>query len=479
MADRITVAMGDGIGPEIMRATLDILEKANADIAFDEIAIGEKVYLDGVPAGIRESDWEILKKNGTFLKAPITTPQGGGVKSLNVTVRKTFGLYANVRPCIAYSPYIPTMHPHMNVVIVRENEEGLYGGIEHQQTPEMVQCLRLLSVPGCERICKYAFEYAKRNNRRKVTCFTKDNIMKQTDGLFHRSFDKIGEAYPEIEKEHWIIDIGTAKLADYPEQFDVIVVPNLYGDIISDVAAEITGSVGLAGSANIGRDFAMFEAIHGSAPDIAGSGIANPSGLLHGAIQMLVHLGQGEVASTIHNAWLKTIEDGVHTGDIYSEAHSKKRVGTQDFAKAVIERLGEKPQTLREVSYEVASDPIKIDYDEKGIWNLDRKLVGVDVFAYEKKKDPDIVAEKCIAACGDDFELKVVTNRGTKVWPKGSIEIFCVDHWCCRFRAKIDISNQHVADLLDRLHQHGLDFIKTEHLYTFDGREVFAKAQGE
>ncbi|MFN6014157.1 MAG: NADP-dependent isocitrate dehydrogenase, partial [Flavobacteriales bacterium] len=289
---RITIAKGDGIGPEIMDATLNILQAAGADLEYDEIEIGEKVYLSGNTSGISHDSWDSIRKNKILLKAPITTPQGGGYKSLNVTMRKSLGLYSNVRPCMSLHPFVDTKHPVMDLVIVRENEEDLYAGIEHQQTDEVIQCLKLISVPGCERIIRYAFEYARQCGRKKVTCFSKDNIMKQTDGLFHKVFNEIGEEYPEIEKEHWIVYIGAAKIADSPEVFDVVVMQNLYGDIISDVAAQIAGSVGLAGSANIGETCSMFEAIHGSAPDIAGKNIANPSGLLNGAIMMLNHIGQ-------------------------------------------------------------------------------------------------------------------------------------------------------------------------------------------
>src|SRR5437868_2624391 len=247
----ITVAHGDGIGPEIMNATLQILEAAGAELDIETIEIGEKVYLRGNSSGIEPGAWESLRRTRVFLKAPITTPQGGGFKSLNVTTRKMLGLYANVRPCVSYHPFVETKHPTMDLVIVRENEEDLYAGIEHRQTADVTQCLKLISRPGSERIVRYAFEYARRNGRKKVTCFTKDNIMKITDGLFHRVFDEIAAEYPDIEKEHWIVDIGAAKMADAPENFDVIVLPNLYGDILSDVAAQIAGSVGLAGSANV------------------------------------------------------------------------------------------------------------------------------------------------------------------------------------------------------------------------------------
>jgi len=248
----ITVAHGDGIGPEIMAATLKIIQEAGASLDIQTIEIGEKQYLKGNLSGMEPSAFQSLRETKVFLKAPITTPQGGGFKSLNVTTRKAFGLYANIRPCLSYYPFIETKHPKMDVVIVRENEEDLYAGIEHRQTIDVMQCLKLISRPGTEKICRYAFEYARAYGRKKVTCFTKDNIMKLTDGLFHKVFDEIAAQYPDIENEHWIVDIGAAKLADTPEVFDVVVMPNLYGDILSDVAAQIAGSVGLAGSANIG-----------------------------------------------------------------------------------------------------------------------------------------------------------------------------------------------------------------------------------
>jgi len=212
----VAVAEGDGIGPEILAATMAVLDAAGARIDWQPIEVGEKVYKSGISAGIAPEAWEVLRRTGLLLKAPITTPQGGGYKSLNVTIRKSLGLYANVRPCVTYHPFVDTRHPGMDVVIVRENEEDLYAGIEHRQTDEVYQCLKLISRPGCERIVRYAFEYARANGRRKVTCFTKDNIMKMTDGLFHKVFDEIGAQYPELEKEHRIVDIGAALLADDP-----------------------------------------------------------------------------------------------------------------------------------------------------------------------------------------------------------------------------------------------------------------------
>jgi isocitrate dehydrogenase len=475
----ITVAHGDGIGPEIMNATLSVLKAAGARIDIEEIEIGEKVYLNGNTSGIGNEAWESLRKTRVFLKAPITTPQGGGFKSLNVTTRKVLGLYANIRPCVSYHPYIHTKHPIMDVVIVRENEEDLYAGIEHQQTDEVIQCLKLISKPGTEKIIRYAFEYARAYGRKKVTCFTKDNIMKMTDGLFHKTFDRIGAEYPELEKEHWIVDIGAAKLAETPEVFDVIVMPNLYGDILSDVAAQITGSVGLAGSANIGEGFAMFEAIHGSAPDIAGSDKANPSGLLLAAVQMLVHIKQSDIAETIHNAWLRTIEDGIHTADIYDAKVSKALVGTQAFAEAVIARLGAQPQQFQAVNYANGDKhfEIKISESKEAI----KELIGVDVFLHHKDRNPENVAAALKDIESSGMKLLMITNRGTKVWPNGFPETFCTDHWRCRFTTESQqaVSYQSVIDLLQRIHYRKLNIIKTENLYLMDGKPSFSAGQGQ
>ncbi|HVF98104.1 MAG TPA: NADP-dependent isocitrate dehydrogenase [Flavisolibacter sp.] len=475
----ITVAYGDGIGPEIMEATLRILEAAGASLDIENIEIGEKVYLAGNSAGIDPSAWESLRRTKVFLKAPITTPQGGGYKSLNVTTRKVLGLFANVRPCISYHPFVQTKHPKMDVVIVRENEEDLYAGIEHQQTDEVYQCLKLISRPGTEKIIRYAFEYATAYGRKKVTCFTKDNIMKMTDGLFHKMFDEIGAEYPELEKEHWIVDIGAAKLADTPEIFDVIVMPNLYGDILSDVAAQITGSVGLAGSANIGDGFAMFEAIHGSAPRIAGQNKANPSGLLLGAVQMLVHIGQGDVAEKVQNAWLKTLEDGLHTYDIYKEGTSKKRLTTQEFADAVIEHLGKIPVLLPAANFAGGAKAIEVKL--KTYPKKEKTLVGVDVFLHHDDRNADALAAALSDVQVGTLKLKMITNRGTKVWPNGFPETFCTDHWRCRFTCDNDQCYGYgsVIHLLKKINDAGFHIIKTENLYNMDGVPAYTAAQGQ
>ncbi len=476
----ITVAHGDGIGPEIMQASLRVLEAAGAALDIETIDIGEKVYLSGNSAGIAQESWDSLRRTKVFLKAPITTPQGGGYKSLNVTVRKTMGQFANVRPCVSYAPFVRTKHPNMDVVIIRENEEDLYAGIEYRITDEVYQCLKLITRPGCEKIVRYAFAYARANGRKKVTCFSKDNIMKMTDGLFHKVFDEVSVDYPELEKEHWIVDIGAAKLADTPEAFDVIVMPNLYGDILSDVAAQIAGSVGLAGSSNIGAGCAMFEAIHGSAPRRAGQNVANPSGLMMGSFMMLVHIGQSDVAERAHNAWLKTLEEGLHTYDIFQDGISKQKLGTKEFADAVIARLGQKPSTLKPVDYsKAAANPITL-YQYVRAPDVEKKLLGVDIYIHHRGT-ADEAGEKMKTLAGAKTELQMLTNRGLKVWPNGAPETFLSDNFRCRFMAKPDsnFSYADIGELVTHIANAGMRIAKTESLHEYAGEIGFTMGQGQ
>lgn len=485
---KIAVAHGDGIGPEIMKATLDILKEAGANIEADTIEVGEKVYLSGNTAGIEKAAWETINENKIILKAPITTPQGKGYKSLNVTMRKSLGLFANVRPVISLHPYVETHFPEMDVVIIRENEEDLYAGIEHRQTQDVVQCLKLITRPGCEKIVRYAFEYARAYGRKKVTCMVKDNIMKLTDGLFHKVFDEIAVEYPEIESNAEIIDIASARLAAHPERYDVVVTSNLYGDIISDIAAEIAGSVGLAGSANIGTNVAMFEAIHGSAPDISGQGIANPSGLINAAVMMLAHIGQRDIADTVKNALLTTLENGYHTADIYREGESVAKVSTQEFAAKVIENLGAKPTILTASNLSEGTGEIVIPPYVRKV--QEQTLLGTDVFINWPGSDPNEIGAQLSEISAYKLKLKMITNRGVKVFPNGNKETYCTDHWRCRFVA-IDaninksepvyeeVQYEQIIALLSKLNEAGFEVIKTENLYEFDGKRGFSLGQGE
>ncbi|MBX3706980.1 MAG: NADP-dependent isocitrate dehydrogenase [Pseudomonadales bacterium] len=475
---RICIAQGDGIGPEIMEATLRVLAAARAPLEVRPVQMGLSCWNAGVTSGIDASTWDSIRELGVLLKGPLSTPQGAGMKSLNVTLRKRLGLFANVRPVRAYMPYVHSHHPGMDLVVIRENEEDLYAGIEHRQTDDVVQCLKLVSRQGSERVIRYAFEYARTRKRQRLTCMTKDNIMKLTDGLFHRVFDEVAREYPDVETEHLIVDIGMARAAAEPDRFDVIVTPNLYGDILSDVVAEVSGSVGMAPSANIGRHAAVFEAIHGSAPDIAGRNLANPSGLLLAAAKMLAHLGEGDIAELIHDAWLRTIEDGVHTADVYQSATSVRRAGTDTFADAVIERLGERPRALRPSAYPrhrlALFDPVERAPARKC-------PVGVDVFVHARTT-PEQLAGRLCGAGAREFRLQMITNRGVQVWPAGLPETLCTDHWRCRFVLQNPGNRKfhdQVLGLLHALSQAGIEWIKTEQLYTFDEEPGYSLAQGQ
>lgn len=479
-ASPITVAYGDGIGPEIMDAVLFILAEARAKIQVETIEVGQRFYENGVSTGIPPVAWESIHRTKVLLKAPITTPQGGGYKSLNVTMRKTLGLYANIRPCISYYPFVETKEPRMNLVIVRENEEDLYAGIEYRQTHDAYQSVKIITNSGAERIHRYAFEYAKQNGRKKVTCMSKDNIMKMTDGCFHNAFDRIALEYPDIANEHYIIDIGAARIAAKPHLFDVIVTENLYGDIISDIAAEVSGSVGLAGSSNIGAEYAMFEAIHGSAPDIAGQGIANPSGLLQAAVMMLTHLNDVETASRIQNAWLRTIEDGIHTGDVFGEM-SREKVKTMAFAKAVVERLGQVPDRFPTAKYSSRENqaPIRAIMAKP---TEKRTLVGLDLFVAWRDEPIDKLGKILTEISSDDLQLKMISCKGLKVWPNADIRMDVTDRYRCRFSPSKDgaaTTHQAIAELLQKAATKGVDFIKTENLFMFDDKPGFVKSAGE
>ena len=478
VATPITVAPGDGIGPEITEAVLQILQAAGAQIAPEFVEVGERVYRSGNTSGIPEEAWASIDRTGVLLKGPITTPQGGGYKSLNVTMRKTLGLYANVRPCRSWKPVVSSRHPDMDVVIIRENEEDLYAGIEHRQTEDVAQCLKLITRKGSERIIRYAFEYARTQNRQRVTCMVKDNIMKITDGLFHRVFEEVAAEYPQIETNVQIIDFGMANFVHRPESYDVIVLPNLYGDILSDVAAQMTGSVGMGGSINIGNGGALFEAIHGSAPDLARN-VANPSGLLLAGVEMLRHIGQHAVAARVMNAWLATLEDGVHTVDIASE-QTLQKVGTREFAAAVIARLGRVPECFTAAEATAAAEPMRLPHTHETVVEAaEKKLVGVDVFVDWRQGSTEQLAAALQAATpANGLKLVMITNRGVKVWPQGNPKTLCTDHWRCRFQGE-DVSHAQVVALLGAVAAAGLDFIKTEHLYTFDGQAGYSLGQGQ
>lgn len=471
----ISVAYGDGIGPEIMEAVLDILRHSGAKLSIEPIEIGEKLYLKGNSTGISQGAWDSIHKNKIMLKAPITTPQGKGYKSLNVTFRKALGLFANVRPCMSYAPYIEALHDNMDMVIVRENEEDLYAGVEYQPTFDSAISHKIITREGSEKIIRYAFEYAKHNKRKKVTCLVKDNIMKIADGMFHEIFKAVAKEYPKIEAVSQIVDIGSARIASRPQDFDVIVTLNLYGDIVSDIAAEVSGSVGMAGSSNIGLDYAMFEAVHGSAPDIAGKGIANPSGLLNGAIMMLDHLGQKEPAEKIRRAWRKTLEDGYHTGDIFKEGKSKRKVSTKEFKDKIIENFERIPTVKLEGSEK------KVVYEVKAKLNhgiTKKQLIGFDV-SIDLNDSVSGKHMKAFEEVHPDLKLHLVSNKGLKLMGADLDRKY--DLITLRYIGFEDtkVNTIMLSQVIEALAKKEYDVCGVSSLYKFDDKISFTLAQGE
>lgn len=480
---KVTALPGDGIGPEVMRATMKILAAAGAPVEWEEAEAGAEVFKKGLITGVPRETLDSIARNGLALKSPLETPVGFGGKSANVTLRKYFELYANIRP-VRELPGIATPFTGrgIDMVIVRENVEDVYAGIEHMQTTTVAQCLKLMTAPGCERIIRAAYGLAVAEERKKVTTATKANIMKLTEGLMKRVAEKVGPEFPEIKSDHIIIDNCAHQLVIKPEAFDVIVTSNMNGDIISDLAAGLVGGLGIAPSSNLGDHAAMFEAVHGSAPDIAGKGLANPTALLSAAIMLLRHIGAFEVAETVEQALFITLAEGKNlTGDLSPRGHG---VGTDLFVGQVIDNLGRASNLPSRVykKLELKSWPELTAHMEPDT----RELVGIDVFletdlrAEELGKTLELIAED------SPFRLNGISNRGVQVYPPTGGYTFLVDHFACRFMFKHPISlgdstangQAEISYLVQRL---GAKFtwMHIEKLQRFDGKDAFERPQGE
>ena len=332
MKHDIVLVPGDGIGPEIMDAAVKVIESTGVEIEWHKMDAGAaqiEKYGSPIPPQVVDA----IRQYGVAYKGPITTPIGTGFRSVNVVMRRELDLYANVRPSKTY-PNVPTRFENVDLVVMRENTEGLYAGIEHMVGDVAAESIKVFTKAGCERIIRYAFEYAKQNGRKKVTCVHKANIMKCTDGMFLRIAKEIAPEYPEIEFDDMIIDALCMRLVQDPSKFDVMVMPNLYGDIVSDLCAGLVGGPGLAPSANVGHGKAIFEAVHGSAPQIAGQNIANPTALILSGAMMLRHIGEAEAAAKIENAVSSIIEEGKQlTTDLGGT------LGTKEYAEALIAKI--------------------------------------------------------------------------------------------------------------------------------------------
>lgn len=476
----IVVANGDGIGPEIMHATLEILRAAECGLTFKFIEIGAELYKKGWSSGIPNSAWNQIEKSKILLKSPITTPMGSGYKSLNVTLRRKLGLNVNLRPCKTYMPFIG--NKKMDVVFIRENEEDLYCGVEFQRNHNTFECIKIITEDSSTKIAKYAFDYAVRQGRKKITCMVKDNIMKMTDGCFFRAFEKVAKYYPQIETDRYIIDIGSARIATKAEDFDVVLLPNLYGDIVSDIGAEVAGSVGIAGSANLGDEYAMFEAIHGSAPGMKPD-TANPSALINASIMMLRHLKMSEKADLIENAWLCTIEQGIHTKDISSEL-TNKIVGTKEFSENVIQNLGYKPQNISSVenniinNTEIESPEIPLITDKSK-----QVLVGFDLsINIEPESNSDLIAKKIDENLIKPLKVRAMSSKGMKIWPERPLKVNPYSYVKVRISHENvgqKVTYQEIFDSLKNIANAGVDICRFDSLYAFNDKPGFSAPQGD
>lgn len=482
---RIAVAKGDGIGPEIMQAVLKIFDAAAVPLQYDFVEMGKWVFDKGYSNGMTPEAQQTIEQLGILFKGPMETPKGKGVKSVNVTARKTWNTYANKR-------VFQTLHGvdtvfskagiPIDVTIVRENIEDTYGGIEHMLTHDVALSRRFITRPGSMQVIKYAFEMAKKKGTKRITCGHKANIMKITDGLFLECFYEVAKEYPEIKADDVIVDDLCMKLVTRPDLFDVVVLTNLQGDIVSDLCAGLVGGLGFAPSANIGDHISIFEAVHGTAPDIAGKNIANPTALLLSGIAMLRHLGLMKSAATIENALLFTLEEGTRTGDFGDK--SRPALNTTEFAEAIIRNFGQLPKhNARPVLEDMPMTPTVFKLEKNPMLvseEMDNEqIVGVDLFI-ESGEQPNAVADKCLRQAGDLFKLITISNRGTQVWPKGSVFTNLVNQYRCRFESigEEPVTQTDVMELQKRLATE-FKICSSELLNMWDGKKAYSLAQGQ
>jgi len=475
----VTVIPGDGIGPECIRAAQRILEAAGAPISWEECQAGASVFRQGIASGVPSETIESIRRTRVVLKGPLETPVGFGEKSANVTLRKLFETYGNIRP-VRELPGVSTPYSGrgIDLVVVRENVEDLYAGIEHMQTPGVAQCLKLISAKGCEKIVRLAFELARAEGRRRVHCATKSNIMKLTEGLLKRTFERVSREYPDIEAQHIIVDNCAHQLVKRPEQFDVIVTTNMNGDILSDLTSALIGGLGFAPSANIGNDVAIFEAVHGSAPKYAGKNVINPTAVILSAVLMLRHLGEFEVAAKIEHAILVTLEEGkVRTGDVVGY---DRGASTTAFTDAVIANLGRRSERYRVRDYKPIRLP-QVEARPDVVHPQRRRVIGADIFL-ESPLSPEALGQSLERLADDSpLQLKMISNRGTKVYPPTGAITDCVDHWRCRFVLRDpggELSDAALLALLQRVAAEHR-WMHLEKLQEFDGALGFTMAQGE
>ena len=485
----VTLIPGDGVGPELIRSTVRIIEAAGVKLAWEELPAGESVFRMGDTSGVPRETRDSIERTGVVLKGPLTTPVGFGEKSANVTLRKLFETYANLRPTREL-PGVPTRYSGEGIdfVVVRENIEDLYAGIEHMQTPDVAQCVKLISRKGSEKVIRFAFELARREGRTKVTCATKANIMKLSEGLFKHTFEALASDYPEIQVEHLIIDNVAHQFVKNPAQFDIVVTTNLNGDIVSDLASALVGGLGFAPSGNYGDHVSIFETVHGSAPKYAGKDVINPTALILSSVLMLRHIGETDAADRVEDAVCVTLEDGKSiTQDLLRQMgrDPSKAAGTIAFTDAVIENLGRRPATLqpRRVGHRGPDVPVPMprwSYAPEHYAAITRKTVGFDLFV-ETDVAPDVLGRDLAALAGDELTLQMIASRGTKVYPQSGFMPDHVRHFWARFLAKDggEVDDASMLAAIGRIAARYPQWNHVEKLREFDGERGYTLAQGQ
>jgi len=476
--NHITVVPGDGIGPEVVEAALRVVDAAGVKLQIERCEAGSRVFARGDATGVPQETIDSVERTGVLLKGPLATPIGHGAKSANVTLRKLFETFGNIRP-VRTLPGVktPFSDRNLDIVIVRENVEDLYSGVEHMQTPGVAQCLKLISRNGCEKIVRLAFEFAVAERRKTLHCATKANIMKLTEGMLQHTFDDIAPEYPGIQARQILVDNCAHQLAMRPEQFDVIVTTNMNGDILSDLTSGLTGGLGFAPSANIGSRVSIFEAVHGSAPDIAGKNVANPTALLFSAAMMLRHIGEGAAATSIEHAVIYTFEQGIRTGDM---AGTAKAASTTEFIDTVIANLGKRSSISAQREHGHVKVPPMVESVEC-VRPGSRRVVGADVFLESVLMPGELGRKVESLVAGSALKLAGIANRGTAVYPEVEAKVGLVDHYRCRFLSRDaakDADDAQLIDLMQRLAGE-LSWMHVEKLQQFDGEDAFSKSAGQ
>jgi len=477
----VTIAYGDGIGPEVMEATLFILQESGAPIHCEVIELGARMYERGHTSGVTSDGWESLMRTRTLLKGPmLPPPEHPRNKDFDIVLAKSLGLYARITPIRSFAPAVVSKHPNTKLVIIQDNEEGFTGSIEHRQSDDVYQAMRMCSQSGIDKLFHHGLRYAHLHEHSLVHCVLPNTLLPLSRQLMQTHFKHLAKDYDDLTPQITTLPEMAAMLLREPDEPEVILCDYTSGEVLTALAAESCQAATMTSSACIGEHYAMFEPLHGALPDEAEQESANPSGMIAAAIQMLEHLELPESATLIHNAWLKTLEDGKHPKAIFHPPISVEQVSTREFAEAIVANFGKSPRGLEAVQY-LRQEKHKRPKNKKEE-PIEKELLGVDFFIHHPSGDPNLVGDKVDQITADGTKLRMIANRGLKVWPNPVRDMTYTDLWICRFMAHNDkhqLTQDHIVHLLQNAQEAGLDVVKTENLYTFNGELGYTLALGE